>query len=203
MKKNKLNSGLTLMELLISMAIFSLMLVMIATFAKNIFSYKRGFTNTLSVYDNARTILQPIASEIRSASVSSLGSYPVETAADNTFTFYADTNNDGLKERNRYFLSGTTLKKGVTQPTGNPLSYSGAETTTDIVYNVTNTGGTPIFSYYDTNYTGSSAALTQPVNISDIRLIKINLLLDADVNNPPTAVAVTTQISLRNLKDNQ
>ncbi len=196
-------SGFTLMELLISIALFSMMLLMIASFTQNIFSYKRGFGNTLSVYDSSRTILQPIASEIRSATTSSLGSYPIDTATTTTFTFFTDTNDDGLKEKIRYFLSGTTLRKGVVSPSGSPLNYNGAEVLTDVVYNVRNTGANPIFEYYDTNYSGSSSALTQPVDISTIRLVKITLLLDADLNNPPDAAIITTQISFRNLKDNQ
>lgn len=202
-RKSTKKSGFTLVELLISIALFSMMLLMIASFTENIFSYKKGFSNTLSVYDSSRTILQPIASEIRSATTSSLGAYPIDTASATTFTFFTDINNDGLKEKIRYFLSGTTLRKGVISPAGSPLNYNGAETLTDVVYNVINTGANPIFEYYDTNYSGSSSALTQPVDISTIRLLKITLLLDADINNPPDAAIITTQISFRNLKDNQ
>lgn len=203
MRKNFKSSGMSLIELMISLAILGIMITIIATFAKNIFGYNKGFANTLSVYDNSRTILHPISSEIRSASPSALGSYPIATADNTTFTFYADTNNDGVPERVRYYLSGTTLVKGTLAPSGNPLAYTGQETTKNIVNNIRNTSQQPIFSYYDANYTGSESSLAQPVDISTVRLVKITLLLDADLNNPPDAVTITTQVSLRNLKDNQ
>ncbi len=196
-------NGFTLMELIVSLTIFTIMLLMLTRFTKNVFSYKTGFTNTLSVYDNSRTILQPIASEIRSVTNSALGAYPIDTANTTTFTFFADVNKDGTKEKVRYFLSGTTLRKGVISPAGNPVNYNGQEVLTDVVFNVRNTGANPIFEYFDTNYSGSSSPLSQPVDISRIRLIKITLLLDVDLTKPPDTAIITTQISLRNLKDNQ
>jgi len=135
-------------------------------------------------------------------SPSSLGSYPIEIAADNTLVFFTDINDDGLKERVRYFVQGTTLKKGVISPTGSPLAYVSAnETFTELVHNLRN-GSTPVFTYYDTNYNGTTSPLTQPVDISFIRLIKVNMIVDVDPNRSPVPVTVTTQISVRNLKDN-
>ncbi len=198
----KKSQGFTVIELLISLFVLGTMIVIISSFASNIFSYNKGFSNSLSISDNSRTILNPISSEIRSATTSSTGTYPIESAGTTSFIFYADTNSDGIRERIRYFLSGTTLRRGTITPIGNPLSYNTTETLTDVVYNVRNTAANPIFTYYDTNYTGSSAALSQPVDISTIRLIKIELLLDANTEVAPDATVITTQISLRNLKDN-
>jgi len=202
-KKNiNQEKGLTLVELIVTMAICTLIIMAVGLFARDTFYYNDIFSGGLTSYDQARKILQPIASEIRSASPSSLGSYPIEETGNTEFIFFADNNNDGLKERIRYFLSGTSLKKGVIIPSGSPLQYaSGNETITDIIDGVRN-GSTPIFAYYDTNYNGSTAPLSQPVTIMNVRLIKITLVIDADPNRPPSAVTVTTQVSMRNLKDN-
>jgi prepilin-type N-terminal cleavage/methylation domain-containing protein len=203
MQKNYTNKkGFTLVELLISVSILVIMLGVIMVFVKSFFSFNRTQIGSLNVAAGTRNILNPITSEIRSATISSLGAYPLETVADSTFTFYADADNDGLKEKIRYFYTNNKLQRGVVKPTGSPLAYTGAETVTTIVDNVRNDAATPVFSYYDSNYTGSSAALTQPVSISVVRLVKITLVLDADVNNPPAAITSTTQVSLRNLKDN-
>lgn len=190
------------MELLVTMAIFLLIMGIVGKFAKDIFNYEDIFSSGLTAYDEARKVLQPIASEIRSASSSSLGSYPIETTGTNNFIFFTDINNDGLKERIRYYLSGTTLMRGVISPSGSPLQYlSGNETTTEIVHGVRN-GSTAIFTYYDTNYSGSSSPLSAPISVFNVRLVKITLIIDDNLNKPPTAVTVTTQVTIRNLKDN-
>jgi len=131
-----------------------------------------------------------------------LGSYPIETAGITAFTFFSDINSDGLKERIRYFLSGTTLMKGVIVPLGSPLQYlSNTEVLTEIVHNVRN-GSTPIFTYYDSSYNGSTSPLSQPVSILSVRLVMITLILEGDPNRQPAPITVTTEVSIRNLKDN-
>jgi len=201
-EKVNLMSGFTLVEILVTMAIFSLILGAVGLFARDTFYYKSIFSGGLISYDSANKILQPISSEIRSTSPSSLGAYSIEQASNTSFIFFTDIDNDGLKERIRYFLSGTTLKRGVIIPSGSPLQYlSGNEIITDIIPNLIN-GSTPIFTYYDTNYNGSTNPLTQPVSITNVRLVKITLIIDVDPNRPPLPITVTTQVTLRNLKDN-
>ena len=79
--------GFSLIEMMVSVAILSIVVILIGTFAKDIFFLKGVFSNGLTAYNDARKVLQPIASEIRSASPSALGGYNIETAGDTTFTF--------------------------------------------------------------------------------------------------------------------
>lgn len=209
LKKNKgpastciKQGGFTLLEILITMAIFSVIMGVVGLFARDLFYYNSVFSGGLASYDEAKKVLQPISSEIRSASPSSLGAYPIETAGNTTFTFFSDINNDGLKEKIRYYLSGNILMKGVIIPSGNPLQYlSNTEKLSQVVSNVRN-GSTPIFTYYDSNYNGETSALSQPVSVLSVRLVKITLILDVDPNRPPSPLSVTTEVSMRNLKDN-
>ncbi len=201
-KKIARNRGFNIIELVISIAVLTIMLGVIGLFARNTFYYNSIFSGGLTAYDDARHILRPMSSEIRSASPSALGSYPIETADNNAFTFFTDIDDDGLKERVRYFVDGTTLKKGVISPTGNPIQYVTAnEKITELVHNLRN-GVIPIFTYYDSNYNGVTPALVQPVLITSIRLVKITMIVDVDPNRSPVPVTITTQMSLRNLKDN-
>ena len=198
--KKKLVSGFSVVETLFTMSIFILVLGLFTLFARNIWTYNSfissGFTNT----DAGRKILKTMTSEIRTASTADTGSYTISQATASSFTFYSDIDDDGLKEKVRYFLTGTTLQKGVIKPTGSPLAYNPAN---EIISNlVADETSASIFSYYNENYDGTTAALSFPVNIADIRLVKITLTIDKDGSRPPTPITFSTQVSIRNLKDN-
>ena len=194
--------GFTLVETILTIFIFSLMMGGITFFARNIFYLNNIASSSLSVEFETRKVLKPMANELRSASPSSLGSYPLEALATSSITFYSDLDGNGLKERVRYFLSSGKLKKGVITPSGSPLAYSGTEVVTTVVNDVINSTSTPIFEYYNTYYDGTTSSLAQPVAISVVRLIKVTIVVDTDVGRPLKAKTVTTQVSLRNLKDN-
>ena len=200
-KKTKF-SGLSLIEVLVGMSILLVIGLAIFFFQKDVFSLHRIISTNLNVQYEARFALKNIISEIRSISPSNLGAYPIANAATSTFTFYVDLDSDSLKEKVRYFLDGETLKKGVIKPSGNPLSYDpDDETITEPVHNVAN-ATTSIFSYYGTDYDGSSPSLDYPIEVSLVRLVKVHIVIDEDPDESPKPLVLTTQVSLRNLKDN-
>jgi hypothetical protein len=160
-------------------------------------------TNSLNAQADVRKAFVTMIAAIRTSSQSSSGAYAIDTASSTYFAFYSDLNGDGLKEKVRYYLSGKILKQGVIKPTGNPSVYNPAnETITTLVNDVVNTAGQPIFYYYDDFYNGTSSAMSMPITIANVRLIKIDLLIDHDPIRPPAAQEFTTQVSIRNLKDN-
>lgn len=194
--------GFSLAETVVTVAVVGVIAIGVGRFSGDVFSFNRYFTKSLNIASDARKVLRPMVNEIRGASPSSLGGYPIETASANEFIFYTDTNDDGVKERIRYYISGSTLKKGVIVPTGNPYVYNSLnESTYDLIQNVRN-GSTPVFSYFDSNYNGTTAALQSPVTVTSIRLVKIEVIIDEHVNIPPAPLSVVTQVSFRNLKDN-
>ncbi len=202
MKKNY-TKGITLVELLVVLALFSLLIIGISTFQRNIYVFNRFANDSLVTIQDGRIIIRVMVREMRSMSQANNGAYSIAQAATNTFTFFSDTNSDGLKEQIRYFINGTTLRKGSITPSGSPLSYNpNNEVFLTIASNVKNSTSTPLFDYHDSNYAGTSTPLALPANITDIHLVKINLLLDVDPNRAPTPRLYTSQVSLRNLKDN-
>ncbi len=194
--------GFSLAEMVVTVAIVGVVAIGVGKLSGDVFSFNRYFTKSLNVASDARKVLRPMVNEIRSASPSSLGSYPIESAGQNEFIFYTDTDDNGVKERIRYYLSGTSLKKGIIVPTGNPYVYNAAnEVSYDLIQNVRN-GSTPIFTYYDTNYNGTTAPLASPVSVTSVRLVKIEVIIDEIVNVLPPPLSIVTQVSFRNLKDN-
>jgi len=199
----KVKHGMTLVEVFIAIAIFVTILVVVSSFIINIFSYNKNISGSFMTALDATNILKTMAKEIRMTSPGNDGSYPLQMAATSTLTFYTDTKGNGAKTRIRYSFSGTKIYRAALTPTGSPLSYSGSESTTTVFINVRNSTSTPIFEYFDSNYDGSTNPLAYPINLSVIRLVRINLTLSADPNSSPAPKTYSTQVVLRNLKDNQ
>lgn len=199
----KNNKGFSLIEIVVVVGILGVIVVAITTFQSNILKNNKIAQDSLSSAQDARSILSMMIRELRSASPGNDGAFAIAQAGTSTVTFYSDTDGDGLKEKIRYFLTATTLKKGTIKPTGSPLSYnSGNEAQSFLAYNIRNSTTTPLFEYYNANYTGTSSPLTQPVTTTAVRLVKINLVIDLDPNRAPIVRAFTSQVNLRNLKDN-
>ncbi len=200
-------NGYTVIEILVVMAIIGVLGIIISKFQRDVFSFNRYFDNSLSVGDSAQKLLRPMTAEIRSASPSSHGAYPIDAVADNSFSFYSDIDNDGLKDWVKYSLSGTTISKETIKPSGNPLTYSTANKVTKTfmtgVRNITD--GIPVFTYYDSTYTGGSGGVVSPStgSLSSIRLIGVKIRLDPDPNQSPNTIEVSTQVAIRNLKVQQ
>jgi len=195
-KKNnhKKSRGFTIIEMIVVIFIIGLISLAAATFQNDIFSLNKIVSDSISAQDEMRKVFKMITAEIRSASSSNSGAYPISDLSQNSFIFYSDIDGDGLKERIRYFLSAGALKKGILKPSGSPLTYNPAnETLSDVVYDVAN-GSTAVFNYYDKDYDGTTAPLADPINVISVRLIKITIVIDN--------MTFTTQVSMRNLKDN-
>ncbi|MBI5221175.1 MAG: hypothetical protein HY979_00010 [Candidatus Magasanikbacteria bacterium] len=80
----------------------------------------------LSKQNDGRNASQNFLNDLRRASYSSIGAYPIELANANEIIFYSNVDTDSWKERVHYFVASTTLKRGITKPSGNPLSYNNA-----------------------------------------------------------------------------
>ena len=192
--------GFTLIEIMIGVSIFVFVMGALTLFSRNVWVYGSYVQIGLSDVNNGRTALKTMVAEIRTASTADNGAYIIALATSTAFTFYSDIDDDGLKEKVRYFLNGSELKKGIIKPTGSPLSYvAGNEVITTLIPNVINAS---VFEYYDKNYDGTTAALPSPITIPSIRLVKIILEIDKDPNRAPAATTLSTQVSIRNLKDN-
>jgi len=194
---------MTLVEVFIALAIFVAVMIAIATFESNVFSYKNSISNSFSTALSSQNILKTMLVEIRESAPGANGAFPVVTAGSTTLSFFSDPDNDNTEEQVTYSLIGTTLYKAVINPTGTPPTYSVAnQSTTTLLTGVRNGTATPVFQYFDANYSGTSTPLSQPVTTTAVHLVRINLTLDIDPNRSPNAVTYSVQAGLRNLKTN-
>ncbi len=193
--------GFTLIETMVAIVVVGILLVSVALWERDVSTLNRVLHVAFVAQDEARLTLKQLSAELRSASPSSTGAFPIDTAQSATLIFYSDTDDDGLKERIRYVLSGQELRRGSVKPSGSPLGYDvSQETVKTVAHDVLS--GTPVFQYYDTSYDGTTAPLPQPVDPTLVRLVKVTIVLDPTAVGAPAPLTLTTQVSVRNLKEN-
>jgi len=157
----------------------------------------------LSTQNEGRKVVQDFVNDLRRANASSIGAYPLETANSQEIVFYSNVDTDNWRERIHYFLDGTTLKRSVIKPSGNPLTYdTSTESALDVVHDVAN-GSDPIFYYYDQNYQGSdTSSMSYPIDTAAVRMVGIKLLLEEKPNVAPAPFSIEAKTDIRNLKSN-
>lgn len=199
-----MNKGFTILEVLISIAIFTAILGIVLSLGFNISDYNTFLSENMYSQNEVELTLSAMAPEIRSMGPSNTGAFSLELAAPTSLTFYSDIDQDGLFERVRYFMSGTTLMKGIVKPSGSPLSYNlAAERTTESVHGVILGNPAVIFSYYAKKMTDNDPAMAQPVNPSLIKSIRVQVTADSNGQPEPGPVMFVTFTTIRNLQTNQ
>jgi prepilin-type N-terminal cleavage/methylation domain-containing protein len=196
--------GFTLLETVIAVSIFCILMFVLSSLLISIMKNPGTDLSALSSIDRARMVSSAFTNEIRSAMFGNDGSYPLSQAANSQIIFYSNVGASGSNaNRIRYYVSGDTLYKGVTIPTGNPLSYNlSSETVKPILKGLVN-GASPLFYYYTGDYNGDGVELSQPVNVNQAKFVKINLMVnqqsspDGDVN-----FTLSAGIAIRALKNN-
>jgi prepilin-type N-terminal cleavage/methylation domain-containing protein len=197
------NAGFSLIEVLIVVAIFAGMIFVVAAMRKNISGLEKTVNQQLKTRRDIDATLQTIITDIRSAGLSGSGSYAIESAASTSLVFYSDVDQDGAFERVRYAIGTSTVIRGVVEPTGNPVIYpTSTESVATMVYYVVPSTSTPLFAYYDANYTGSQTALTEPIDITKIRAVSLNLFVDIEPGKSPKPLFFSHTITIRNLRTN-
>ncbi|HXV27251.1 MAG TPA: hypothetical protein VD862_04505 [Candidatus Paceibacterota bacterium] len=192
--------GVTILELLITIAVATGVMTLATYFALDVNFFGTLLGSRLDSERGVERTLRTFISEARSMSISENGSYPIAAAAANGITFYADVDADGTFEQIRYFLDGTTIRKGVTEPTGNPATYPAVdEQVRDVITSVV--PGPDIFAYWEgLSWTGNTASLSAPVPVAQIRLIRMRVTVDDDPTLPPAGFTQSIDATIRNLR---
>ena len=198
--------GLTLVEMLVAMLIFSVILIGTLLLIKYIYkNYGYAMEQGLSLNEVQRGI-KVLEDDIRGVRPADSGAYAVVSADKSSFVFYADVDNDRITERVHYYLQNQTIKKGITKPSGTPPSYPAQDqTTTTLVTHVINTAAQPLFYFYDTNYPADQTnnPIAAPVtDVNKIRLVKVDIFYNLNPFRAPDNVRLESFVEMRNLKDN-
>lgn len=199
--KQKKQNGFSLLEIIVVMSILVVFFLISSNFII------RGFRALLFGYEqdsavqNAKRITNAITGEIREASQSDRGDYLLNTVEEQNFSFFSDIDSDEHIEKVRYFLdvANGILKKGVIEPSGDPMEYLEINEVLSEIAEHINNQSEPIFTYYDTD---NNLIVNPAANKKSIRLVQVFLKINVTPEIAPNDYIVEMDIHLRNLKDN-
>lgn len=205
-KKNTLR-GFTLIEAIVAIGIVSVIALGMVIFQITVMRTTATVQSGLLSQQQIRKTFAQFTKEVRSAVQAPTGAPAIFQAGTSSLIFYANVDADVDVERIQYYLgttspsASTTLYKRIINPVAGV--YSNTNSLVSIMVDkIKVSTSTPIFYYYDSNYTGTTSALTQPVTITAVRTVKLSLPVDPNAARSPVFQVYTTQVSLRNLKDN-
>jgi hypothetical protein len=191
--------------MVVTIFVYTLLIMGVVTLLRTMLATSSQQTLGGNSVDQIQSITSDFTNELRNAATGNDGSYPIYEASTTEIIFFTNFESAGstTADRIRYYLSGTSLIKGRTAPSGNPPKYLSAnESTTTVATKIMN-GTSSVFFYYDGNFNGSTTPLTQPVNINQIRYVQISLTPQIqDLRGATTTYSAVTGAAVRNLKTN-
>ncbi len=184
-------------ETIVYIAVFSMILTAISMTMLSVYRSQDFALSSASAMVDMRRALELALSNIKEASFSDAGAYPVKSMADNEFVFYSDIDNDGKIEQVRFFVDDGIFKRGTIKSSGIPPTYDNTnEELRPIAWHVKNADhAIPIFQYFDKD----EQQITDFSKILDLRFVSIRLLIDTDPNRPPEYYDFRSNATLRNI----
>lgn len=204
MRKRNLKA-MTLVELLVAIAILMIgmegfTLLFLKSWDTNKFIMEEGLASAA-----ASRATNKIVKELRSARQADNGDFPVEAGDDFDLKIYMNADGDDATERVHYYLDQATdqLKKGIADPLNTiPVTYPVADDSVSVMTNyVVNEEDNPVFYYYNNNYPGDAVnnPIATPASVSQVRLIRVHLLVNIDPVHAPNNINIESFADLRNL----
>ena len=191
------SSGLTYIETIVWIAIFTSATIALGTSLVYFYHVAHYSIEQSSAVASVQRAMDTMVRTIRETSYASDGAYPIVSLGDNEIVFYAHTNRQSpYAQKVRFYTQGTSLMQGIVEPSGDPPSYTGAETVSKIADYVQNlTLATSTFSYYDE----AGTLMTDLSRIGEVRFIRANVLVDVNINDQPIRLTLRSSTALRNL----
>jgi Tfp pilus assembly protein PilV len=205
MKIKQKFKGLTLIEMMVAISIFTIgiggfTLLFSKTWQAN--SYVLGMGQSSMAASQGVNKMVDI---IRKSRQADNGSYPIKSADSNDVVVYSDYDKDDIVEKIHFYKSNQNILMGITDPTETlPKTYpTGDQQTITLVSNAVNSVDEPIFSYYNKDYPEDTDnnPLSTPVSIylANVRLMKIYLEVNTNPNRIAENIKIESFVEMRNL----
>ena len=194
-------SGMTLLEMMIAISIYTVLMLAITTSITTLYQYNAYALEQSQEVDNARRGVTQWNRDVKEMTTGEDGNWPISVITEHRLGYYSDTDQDDSVEYVEYVLVDTTLRKFIYNPIGSPATYN--KTTPDSVEvlseHVQNIGqATSTFFYFD----NAGNQLTSASPIIDVRYIQMQLIVNIDPVRNPGEFMLRSSLAPRNLKDN-
>lgn len=196
--------GFSLPELILAVGMISIVMTSMYFFIQQGFTLQRYSYEQSRAIGEARRGVETMIREIREIQTADNGAFPIVHADDNEFAFYADIDKDYANERVRYFLDGTVLKKGTIEPRNNPSGYFQADEVVTVLSQHIHNESIPAFRYFDGSWPNGTSTdpLLTPAGPTEVKFVSLTLVINVDPDLPPANFTLTSDVTIRNLKDN-
>jgi len=193
--------GFSYVEMIVTIAISSIVMVVIVTSVLYFYSSNANILEQSLQVNSARKGVEYLVRDIREATYSEEGAFPVVAIGSTSITFYGDVDRDNSVERVRYFLDvDSNFKKTITEPTGTPLSYGALISTSTVAEFIRNIDqGVPLFTYFNKD---GVAIGTDYSSTTAVAYVKVNLIVNVNPTRLPGEYTLRSAATLRNLKTN-
>lgn len=190
--------GYTLVETIVVIALFSLIMLTIFTLILSFYRQNDYAVQQSAAIQNARIAVTTLVKDLREATVSESGSYPLVQLSPNSIRFYSDIDRDEAVEQVHYYINSQfQLVKESVDPIGSPALYNSTPTTTYVANHIRNDFmNIDIFRYFD-------ATGTEITNLNDadaVRFIEVNLVVNVDPIRQPEEFVLRSSAFIRNLR---
>jgi len=196
MHRTTLRTGFTFVETLVVMALFTGIMTLVLYFSLDLGQFALQFRQDLQTKQDLQLAVNTMVSELRSIAPAANGGYPLEAVNATSVTFFVDADKNGTVDRVRYFLSTSTLKRGLVRPTSTPATYQTSTEQVSILLNNVLAGS---FWFFDSAYTGSQASMTLPILIENVRAVRFAVTVDEATSTRPVPLTSSFTVTFRNL----
>jgi len=201
MKKAGNQSGMTLVEMLVAVGIYTVLMLAVLSSIAALYRYNAYAIEQSGEIESARRGITQWNRDAKEMTTAEDGTWPLAIMEEHRLGYYSDTDSDDSVEYVEYILASTTLRKFTYNPTGSPATYD--KTTPDTVeilstYVQNINQATSTFLYFDA--TGNTMASTSPP--INVRLITSQLIVNIDPDRNPGEFMLKSSLAPRNLKDN-
>ena len=200
--KPKYNAGMTLVEMVMVTAMFSLLMIAVGNSVATLYRVNAYTIAQAHEVASARRGVESFIRDVREMTFADDGTFPLARMEEHIIGFYSDIDRDSSVEYVEYELAtSTVLTKRIYNATGTPVTYdtSSPDETyilSEYVQNILQ--GTSTFFYSDT-YGNLSTGTS---SVTDIRYITTQLIVNIDPVRSPGQFMLRSSAALRNVIDN-
>jgi prepilin-type N-terminal cleavage/methylation domain-containing protein len=193
--------GMTLVEMLVTIALMTILMGMIFSSIYYFYRYNAYAIAQTAEVDNARRSLTRLTRDIREMTYAEDGSFPIVVKEPHRLGFYSDIDYDNSVEYVEYELATTTFFKRTYNAVGTPPVYNLANPDEEIIVSEfvqNNLEATSTFAYFNSN----GVVLAAGDLLTDVRFIQVQIIVNVNPIQAPGEFLLRTSIAPRNLKDN-